>query len=143
MKKSWREYCVRDGFIVEKVFIEEGESAKTANRTQFQKMLAYCAKHKGRVKRVEELHSHKERLEEAFLYERTVDLTTYDQQRDKLNEQIMLAEMTACEAKLESYDIEFVLAFGEHVLVNASGLWIEAPQANKGSCCKRCFSPKA
>ena len=48
--KSCRDYCAKHGFAVDKEFVEEGESAKTANRTQFQKMLAYCRENKGRVK---------------------------------------------------------------------------------------------
>ncbi len=74
---------------------------------------------------IEELHGRKERLEEAFLYERTVDRETYDRQRDKLNEQIMLAEMQERDAKLEGYDVEAVLAFAEHVILNAARLWTE------------------
>jgi DNA invertase Pin-like site-specific DNA recombinase len=49
-EKACRDYCERNGFDVDKVFVEEGESAKTTNRPQFQKMLAYCREHKGRVK---------------------------------------------------------------------------------------------
>lgn len=38
-----REYADRQGIKVLNVYIEEGESAKTANRTQFQKALAFCS----------------------------------------------------------------------------------------------------
>ena len=38
-----REYCERLGLKVDRVFREEGESAKTANRTQLQALLKYCA----------------------------------------------------------------------------------------------------
>ena len=40
-----REYATRNGYEVSRVFIEEGESAKTANRTQIKKLMAYCAEH--------------------------------------------------------------------------------------------------
>ena len=36
-----REYADRYGFLVDKVFVERGESAKTANRTELQSMLHY------------------------------------------------------------------------------------------------------
>jgi site-specific DNA recombinase len=36
------EYCERQGYKVAKVFVEEGESAKTANRTELKAMLEYC-----------------------------------------------------------------------------------------------------
>jgi site-specific DNA recombinase len=36
------EFCARHGWPVARVFVEEGESAKTADRTEFQRMLAFC-----------------------------------------------------------------------------------------------------
>jgi hypothetical protein len=35
-----------------------------------------------------------------------IDHKTYERQRDKLNEQIVLAEMQERDAKLEGYDVE-------------------------------------
>lgn len=37
----------------------------------------------------------------------------------------MLAEMQERDAKLESYDVESVLNFAEHVILNAARLWTE------------------
>ena len=37
------DYCERNGFDVDRIFREEGESAKTADRTQLQAMINYCA----------------------------------------------------------------------------------------------------
>jgi len=42
-------YCEQNGFSVERVFIEEGESAKTTNRPQFQNLLLYCREYKKKV----------------------------------------------------------------------------------------------
>ena len=75
--------------------------------------------------RIENLNERKERLEETFIYEKTIDRETYQRQLDKLNEQIVLAEMQERDAKLESYDVDGVLAFAEHVLLNAARLWTE------------------
>jgi DNA invertase Pin-like site-specific DNA recombinase len=47
--KACDEYCQRQGFEVLARFREEGESAKSADRTELQKMLHYCRLHKGRV----------------------------------------------------------------------------------------------
>lgn len=47
-----RAYCERQGWEVVRTFVERGESAKTAQRTEFQAMLAYCRQHKGRVQYV-------------------------------------------------------------------------------------------
>ena len=38
-----RQYAEREHIKVLECFIEEGESAKTTNRTEFQKALAFCA----------------------------------------------------------------------------------------------------
>ena len=74
---------------------------------------------------LEELNQRKERLEETFIYEKTIDRETYQRQLDKLNEQIVLVEMQEREAKLEGYDVEAVLNFAEHVILNAARLWTE------------------
>jgi site-specific DNA recombinase len=42
-------YCERQGWDVAEIFMEEGESAKTADRTQLKRLLAYCEREKGRV----------------------------------------------------------------------------------------------
>ena len=43
------EYCRAHGMEVAEIFVERGESASTADRTQLQKMLSYCRQHRGRV----------------------------------------------------------------------------------------------
>src|SRR3990172_12893201 len=47
--KACEEYCERQGFEVLARFREEGESAKTVDRTELQKLLHYCRRHKGQV----------------------------------------------------------------------------------------------
>ena len=44
-----REYCVREGWDVIQEFVEEGESAKTSNRTQLLRLMDVVRKLKGRV----------------------------------------------------------------------------------------------
>lgn len=48
-EKACLEYCEKNGYSVGEIFIEEGESAKTTNRPEFQKMLTYCQKNRGKV----------------------------------------------------------------------------------------------
>ena len=43
------EYCRRQGYEVPERFREEGESAKTTDRSQLQSLLTYCPLNKGRV----------------------------------------------------------------------------------------------
>ena len=66
-----------------------------------------------------------DRIEDAFLHERSIDRQTYERQRDKLREQLSLAEMELSDAVLDDLDVEGVLGFAEHVLTNAARLWAE------------------
>ena len=66
-----------------------------------------------------------DRVEDAFLYERSIDRHTYERQRDQLREQLALAEMELSEATENQLDVEGLLAFAEHLLTNAARLWIE------------------
>jgi site-specific DNA recombinase len=45
-EESCRAYCEREGLEVAHVFVEKGESAKTADRTELQRMLTYCRENK-------------------------------------------------------------------------------------------------
>jgi len=47
--KACEEYCERQGLKVLARFREEGDSAKTADRTELQELLHYCRTHKGTV----------------------------------------------------------------------------------------------
>ena len=47
--RACEEYCRREGLDVLERFREEGESAKTADRTELQRLLAFCRTNKGRV----------------------------------------------------------------------------------------------
>jgi DNA invertase Pin-like site-specific DNA recombinase len=47
--RACEEYCRREGFEVLERFREEGESAKTTDRSELQALLKYCRTHKGKV----------------------------------------------------------------------------------------------
>ena len=47
--RACEEYCSRQGYEVLERFKEEGESAKTADRPELQRLLKYCRTNKGRV----------------------------------------------------------------------------------------------
>ena len=72
-----------------------------------------------------------DRLEAAFLYERTIDIDTYDRHRDKLREELTLAQMDRHSSELEEMDVEGILAFAERVLPSASNLWVQSSLAQK------------
>ncbi len=48
-EKLCKEYAVKNGLTILRIFCEEGESAKTANRTQLQEMLKFVALHKTHI----------------------------------------------------------------------------------------------
>jgi hypothetical protein len=65
-----------------------------------------------------------DRLDQAFLFEQSIDIDTYDHHRDKLREELTLAQMNRHSAELEELDVEGILAFAERVLPSASNLWL-------------------
>ena len=207
-EKACRDYCEKFGMKADKIFVEEGESAKTVNRVEFQKALAYCRENKGRVKWLvvyavsrfaRSSHDHLQtrallggfginlrsvtehfdetsqgKLMESILAsfaqfdndvraERTVagmkaanlaGRWTFKAPLGyvngkggkgspslKLNEQITLAEMEERDAKLEGYEVESVLNFAEHIILNAARLWMEASSDQKERL-QKVFFPK-
>ena len=66
-----------------------------------------------------------DRLDEAFLYERTIDIERYDRHRDKLREELTLVQMDRHATELEELDVEGILAFAERVLPSASNLRVQ------------------
>ena len=72
-------------------------------------------------------------LEDAYIYDqrRTIDGTTYERQRDKLREEIAIAEIEQQDARLDEIDVDGILGFAEHVLGNAARLWFEATSEQK------------
>ncbi|HEY7288183.1 MAG TPA: hypothetical protein VH583_00005 [Vicinamibacterales bacterium] len=67
-----------------------------------------------------------DRLDEAFLYERSIDIERYDRHRDKLREELTLVQMDRHASELEEMDVEGILAFAERVLPSASNLWMQS-----------------
>lgn len=104
-EKACREYASKNGFEVgeEDVFIEEGESAKTENRTQLIKLLEHCRKNKGKIDAliVHKLDRFSRRVEDhvaikAALYASGVSLKSVTENLDGspvglLNEHILAA----------------------------------------------------
>jgi hypothetical protein len=72
-----------------------------------------------------------DRLNDAFLYERSIDIDTYDRHRDRLREELTFAQMDRHASELEELDVEGILAFAERVLPNASNLWVQSSLAQK------------
>jgi site-specific DNA recombinase len=67
-----------------------------------------------------------DRLDEAFLFERSIDIETYDRHAEKLREELTLARIDRHSGQLEELDVEGILAFAERVLPRAADLWVQA-----------------
>ena len=66
------------------------------------------------------------RLDEAFLFERSIDIDTYDRHAEKLRQALTLARVERHSGYLDELDVEAILAFAERVLPRAADLWIQA-----------------
>jgi site-specific DNA recombinase len=91
----------------------------------------HAARRAAAEKKIVDLKRRKEQLVEAFIYQRAIDQTTYQQQLDKLNESMALAEIDQHDERTEELDIEAVLDFAERVSLNAARLWLEANLAQR------------
>jgi len=67
-----------------------------------------------------------DRLDEAFLFERSIDIETYDRHAEKLREELTLARIDRHSGQLEELDVEGILAFAERILPRAADLWVQA-----------------
>jgi hypothetical protein len=82
-----------------------------------------------------------DKLDEAFLFEKTIDFDTYERHRDRLREQLTLAQIDRHTGELDELDVEGILAFAERVLPRASDLWIQA-SLDQRQCLQTLFFPR-
>jgi hypothetical protein len=66
--------------------------------------------------RVRAIQQKLDRLDEAFLYAQTIDLKSNERQRDRLREELTLAQIDRHAESIEEIDVKGVLAFAERVL---------------------------
>ena len=71
----------------------------------------------------------------------SIDLGTYERQRDRLREELTLVEIDRHGSKVEEFDVEGVLNFAERVLPRAADLWIQASLEQRQRL-QRLFSPE-
>ncbi|WP_413933494.1 recombinase family protein [Nitrospira sp. BLG_1] len=51
-KKACTEYCLNHGYEVDRIFVDEGESAKTTARPEFRNLMEYCRVNRGKLEAV-------------------------------------------------------------------------------------------
>ena len=71
------------------------------------------------------------RLDRAFLYDRSIDDTTYHAQRDLLREDVGIARMELSQAAVDEMDVDGMLAFAQYALAHASALWTAASSVDE------------
>ena len=67
-----------------------------------------------------------DRLDEAFLFERSIDIDVYDRHAEKLRQELTLLRIDRHSTELDELDVEGILAFAERVLPRAADLWVQA-----------------
>src|ERR1017187_7615337 len=82
-------------------------------------LLAACQR------QIKELGDRKQNLLDAFVYQKAIDKESYEQQRDKLEEEITLAKLRLKDAQLDEVDVEAILNFAETFLLNTARIWME------------------
>src|SRR5271167_593950 len=88
-----------------------------------EKQVQATALHEAAKRSINGLMERKQRLFEKFAYKDAIDQRTYEEQRDKLNEEIALAELEERDTRIEEMDVQAAVSFGEFVLLNAPRLW--------------------
>jgi site-specific DNA recombinase len=100
--------------------------------TAWREMQGDARKHIAEIERKQKAIREKlDRLDQAFLFERSIDIDTYDRHRDKLREELTLVQMDRHSSELEEMDVEGILGFAERVLPSASNLWVQSSSAQK------------
>jgi len=79
---------------------------------------------KGLGRRIEELETKRNRLEDAFLFKRAIDEETYRRQYDRIKQDIVLAEMERHDTKLDVLDVQGLLDYAEHILLAPGRQWL-------------------
>ena len=68
---------------------------------------------------------------EAFVYRHEIDRVTYQEQLDKLNEEIAMSEIAERDARIDELDVQAAVSHGEFLLLNAPRLWTESTLEQK------------
>ncbi|MGH9141287.1 MAG: recombinase family protein [Thermoanaerobaculia bacterium] len=138
--RACEEYCRRQGYEVLERFHEEGESAKTTDRSQLQSLLTYCRLNKGRVHFVvvfnltrfaRDKYDHfalRSLLQSLGISLRSATEPIDDTSTGKLMEGVLaaFARIDRHSGQLKELDVEGILAFAERILPRASDLWVQA-----------------
>ena len=77
-------------------------------------------------RRVKLIEQKLDRLDDAFLFQQSIDAQSYERQRDRLREELTLAQIDHHAEATDELDVQGILAFAERILPRASDLWVQA-----------------
>jgi site-specific DNA recombinase len=77
-------------------------------------------------KRVKLIQQKLDRLDDAFLFQQSIDVQSYERQRDRLREELAFAKIDHHTEAVDELDVEGILQFAEQILPRASDLWVQA-----------------
>lgn len=87
-----------------------------------------AAKLAGALKsRIATLQARERRLDEAFLFEHSIDRETYAAQRDRIREEMLIAQLDVSDLKGRTRSVEEDLDYAHDVCIRARVLWVDAP----------------
>ena len=61
-----------------------------------------------------------------FIYQKTIDHAVYLKQKDRIQEELTIAELELNDARIDALDVEGVLAFAEPLIANVGRIWFDA-----------------
>ena len=73
-----------------------------------------------------ELNTRKTQLRESFIYRREINKQDFDAEMERLNSEIVIAEMEVQNAAMNRGEVDAIVNFAEHFLNNAGILWAES-----------------
>jgi hypothetical protein len=81
---------------------------------------------------VAKLKARKARLVEVYVYEGGIDQDTYQEQLGRIAGELEAAELDHQEAVFADMDVDGIFHFAQHVLTDASRIWVEMkPEAKR------------
>src|SRR6185503_331992 len=81
--------------------------------------------------RLDSLKARRQRVIDAFLHDRSIDKSTYQDQVNLLNEEITLTDLEIYDTKIEELDLEAALNFAVSALSNAAAFWNQCSPEQK------------
>lgn len=77
-------------------------------------------------RRLAQIEKRRARVEEAYIYEQTLDRDAYVRHSDRLSEERALLQLSRQDAEIDVLDVDALLNYAEFLAFNPGRLWQEA-----------------